>query len=298
MRILLFLEESAGVQTLRAAHASEHEVVAVLTSLHRTTSNRLGATVQGVAEHLKVPVWAAEQVKDPSFAERVLHESIDLILNVHSLHIVHKEVLSAARVGGFNLHTGPLPGYAGMNAVNWAIMNGETQHGATLHWMEAGIDTGDIAFETMFELSPQDTGLSVSRRCARDGLQLIKQLLATQPDAIPRKPQDLSARRYHGFEIPFKGQIPWASADLIERFVRACNFHPLPSPWGIPTVDFRGESIGLIEVAVTTEHCDTEPGSIHPREGSCYLAAADYWVEVKRILHRNHLAAPHEVLAN
>lgn len=298
MRILLLLEESAGIQTLRAAHASDHEVVAVMTSLNRTTGNRLGATVQGVAEHLEVPVWAAKQVKDSAFAATVHRESIDLILNVHSLHIVHRKVLSAARVGAFNLHPGPLPGYAGMNAVNWAIMNGETQHGVTLHWMKPGIDTGDIAFETAFQLSPEDTGLSVSRRCARDGLQLVKQLLATKPESIPRKPQNLSARRYYGFEIPFKGNIPWTSADLVDRFVRACNFYPLPSPWGMPTVDYRGESVGLIEVAITNEHCDTDPGSMHLREGSCYLATDDYWVEVKRILHHNRLSSPHEVLIN
>ena len=298
MRILLFLEESAGIQSLRATQASDHEVVAVLTSINSTPENRLGATVQGTAEHLGIPVWAAEQVKDPTFADSVQRESVDLILNVHSLHLVHPNVLSAVRVGAFNLHTGPLPGYAGMNAVNWAIMNGETQHGVTLHWMEAGIDTGDIALETAFDLSPTDTGLSVSRRCTREGLRLIKQLLAMQPDAIPRKPQDLSARRYHGFEIPFEGKIPWTSADLVERFVRACNFYPLPSPWGIPTVDHHGEPVGLIEVAITDEPCHFQPGMIHHRKDLCFLATADYWIEVKRILHQNRLTTPQEALFN
>lgn len=155
------------------------------------------ASVQGVAEHLEIPVWPAGQVKSSEFAEQVRLEAVDLILNVHSLHIVHPEVLAAARVGAFNLHTGPLPSYAGMNAVNWAIMNGESQHGTTLHWMEHGIDTGDIAFETTFDLSPQATGLSVNRQCTNDGIDLIRQLLRTDPDSIPRRSQDFSQRHYY-----------------------------------------------------------------------------------------------------
>ncbi|MGI9465992.1 MAG: formyltransferase family protein [Rubripirellula sp.] len=153
--------------------------------------------MQGVAEHLEIPVWPAGQVKSSEFAEQVRLEAVDLILNVHSLHIVHPEVLAAARVGAFNLHTGPLPSYAGMNAVNWAIMNGESQHGTTLHWMEHGIDTGDIAFETTFDLSPQATGLSVNRQCTNDGIDLIRQLLRTDPDSIPRRSQDFSKRHYY-----------------------------------------------------------------------------------------------------
>lgn len=298
MRLLLFLEESAGIQTLRAAHASEHEVVAVLTTLNPRTGKRLGASVQGVAENLEIPVWTADLVKKPEFAEQVRLESIDLILNVHSLHIVHPCVLAAARVGAFNLHTGPLPSYAGMHAVNWAIMNGETQHGTTLHWMEQGIDTGDIAFETKFDLAPDATGLSVSRQCTMDGISLIRQLLATDPACIPRKTQNLSDRRYYKLERPFNGKVPWEQAESVERYVRACNFYPLPSPWGIPTIEHDGASIGMMEVAVTDEPCEGEPGRLEMRGQRWFVSTGDFWVELKKLLYDNKRVTPHAAFSN
>ncbi len=292
MKLMLFLEESAGVQTLRVAHASQHEVVAVLTTLNEEGTKRLGATVQGVAEYLEIPVWPANQVKNQEFAGRVQLESIDLILNVHSLHIVHPEVLSAARVGAFNLHNGPLPSYAGMNAVNWAIMNGQSQHGTTLHWMESGIDTGDVAFETSFDLADDATGLSLSRQCTKDGIELVRHLLATEPEHIPRKPQDLSRRQYYKLELPFSGMIPWDRALLVERFVRACNFYPLPSPWGIPSVEHDGQSIGLMKVVVTDEPCQEEPGKLQFRGQRCFVSTGDFWVELTSLLHRKKLLTP------
>ena len=56
------------------------------------------------------------------------------------------DVLEAPRIGSFNLHPGPLPEYAGLNAPSWAIYHGEQEHRVTLHWLDAGIDTGPIAY--------------------------------------------------------------------------------------------------------------------------------------------------------
>ena len=57
---------------------------------------------------------------------------MDLILNVHSLHLIRKEILDLPRLGSFNFHPGPLPRYAGLNSVCWALYRGETKHGVTL----------------------------------------------------------------------------------------------------------------------------------------------------------------------
>ena len=95
-------------------------------------------------------------------------EEIDLLLNVHSLYVIHADLVAAPRTGSFNLHPGPLPEYAGLNAPSWAIYHGESRHTVTVHWMEPGIDTGAIAYETSFEIAEDDTGLSLSARCVRE----------------------------------------------------------------------------------------------------------------------------------
>src|SRR5262245_45811537 len=160
-------------------------------------------------------------VRDASTADWLAREEVDVLLNVHSLFRIDPAVVAAPRIGSFNLHPGPLPRYAGLNAPSWAIYNGETSHAVTLHWMDAEIDTGAIVYSSSFEITDRDTGLSVSATCAREGLPLVTRLLevaAAEPDSIPAEPQDLTDRQYFGREIPNDGHIDWArpSRELVD----------------------------------------------------------------------------------
>src|SRR5262249_60324325 len=124
--------------------------------------------------------WPAESVKDPAFAEVIRAEEVDLLLNVHSLFVIKPEIVAAPRYGSFNLHPGPLPRYAGLNAPSWAIYRGERAHGVTLHRMLAGIDTTTIAHPRLFGIEETDTGFSVVAECIKFGMWLISQVLWTQ----------------------------------------------------------------------------------------------------------------------
>jgi folate-dependent phosphoribosylglycinamide formyltransferase PurN len=140
MRIALAAEESAGVQTLRLVADSVHEACAVLTASNSADRAR-GLTVAAVTDELGIDTLPGAAVRDPSVADVLRARGVDVLLNVHSLYLVHPAVLAAPRFGSFNLHPGPLPRYAGLNTPNWALYQGETTHGVTLHWMAPGIDT-------------------------------------------------------------------------------------------------------------------------------------------------------------
>ncbi len=286
MKILLAAEEAAGVQTLKAIHKSGHQVIAVLTASEQDSAMR-GATVATVAQSLGFPILSAKRVKDPLFATEVLQMDIDVLLNVHSLYIIKPQILEAVKVGAFNLHPGPLPDYAGMNAPSWAIFNDEKQHGVTLHQMTAGIDEGTIAYQEMFDLTEKDTGLSVSTKCVRLGIQMIETLLANlhqDPKKIPKLSQDFSKRRYFGFKAPFEGKIQWdMSAAELERFVRASDYYPLPSPWGYPKANLGEQEIGLMKVSKTGVAADQEAGSIKEQDGVIWLATKDEWLVVQKV---------------
>ena len=289
MRILIAAEESAGIQAIRLVQDSpDHEIVAVLTggADDQKISPARGATISGVADHFGLSLWPARLVKDSAFAETVRRESVDLLLNIHSLYVIHPAVLDAVSIGSFNLHPGPLPRYAGMNAPSWAILNGETTHGVTLHWMQAGIDTGPIAYQTLFGIGANDTALNVGRSCSRKGIDLVKQLLCDSSSQIPSTEQDLTRRTYYGFEIPYGGNLPYESAERCERFIRACNYYPLPSPWGAPRINCQGNELGILEAARTSQPTEQVPrGTVELRNGKCFLATDDYWLEIKRVLN-------------
>ena len=121
------------------------------------------------------------------------------MLNVHSLFVIHPSVLVAPRLGCYNLHPGPLPRYAGLNVVSWAIYCGERFHGVTVHRMTSEIDAGAIAYEESFPIHTSDSALMVSATCVRIGVQLMLRLLgeaSNDPASVPAMAQDLNTRRY------------------------------------------------------------------------------------------------------
>lgn len=284
VNVLLVAEESAGIQVLRRVAESGHRLVAVMTAPQTRGG---GATVGGVAEGLGLTVLPSEQVKDPALADWIRGENVDLLLNVHSLFVAHGDVVGAPAIGSFNLHPGPLPGYAGLNAPSWAIYNREPRHAVSVHWMEPGIDTGAVAYESSFDLTEADTGLSVSVRCVREGLPLIERLLEDAgAGSIPKQEQDLSGRRYFGRAAPQEGKIEWARpAEEIVAFVRACDYFPFPSPWGQPAARLDGAELSILKAERTGEPSSQEPGSVGAVEdgGAAAVAAADEWVSVKRV---------------
>ena len=295
MKILLVAEEAAGIQVLRRVAASGHELVAVLTA---PPTRGGGATVAGVGEGLGVTVEPSGRVRDPALADEIRALGVDLLLNVHSLFVIHGDVVAAPRVGSFNLHPGPLPEYAGLNAPSWAIYNGEERHAVTVHWMEPGIDTGAIAYETWFPLSETDTGLSVSLSCVREGLPLLQRLLEdAERGAIPARPQDRSRRRYFGREAPQDGRVEWSrTARQVVDFVRASDYFPFPSPWGSPLASLDDGEVAILKSARTRRATGGEPaGTVGEADGGAVaVAAADEWVSVQRVAVDG---APHDAAA-
>jgi methionyl-tRNA formyltransferase len=284
VKVLLVAEEAAGIQVLRRLASSGHEIAGVLTAPQTRGG---GATVSGVAEGLGLTVEPSERVRDPALAGRIRDRGVDLLLNVHSLFVIHEAVVAAPTIGSFNLHPGPLPAYAGLNAPSWAIYHGEKGHGVTVHWMEPGIDTGAVAYERSFPISETETGLSLSLRCVREGLPLVEQLLeGAERGAIPARPQDLSRRRYFGREAPQGGRVEWTrTAREIIDLVRACDYFPFPSPWGSPLAALDGRDVAILKVSRTGRATGGEPpGTVGAAaEGAVAVAAADEWVAVQRV---------------
>ena len=266
-------------------------------AVERVLSEGVGTGATAASEAVKhgIPVAPASEVKDPALAGRLRDAGVDVLLNVHSLHLVHPDVLAAPRVGSFNLHPGPLPEYAGLNVPSWAIYLGEERHGVTLHWMEPEVDAGPIAYETRFEIGPEDTGLTVSARCVKEGIPLVARLLQDAPrGAVPRSEQDLSRRRWFGREAPHEGRLPFElPARQVVDLVRASDYSPFRSPWGRPATRLEGREVEVLRASLTGLAADEPPGTVG-REG--VVASADEWVALERIMVDGERADPVEVL--
>ncbi len=286
MRIVIAAAESAGIQVTRSLGAIGHEIVAVLADSAGASAS--GAGIAAVARSLGVTVWPAERVRDDDLADELLKARVDLFLNVHSLHIVREAVLQAPRLGAFNLHPGPLPEMAGLDVPSWAIYLGRATHAVTVHRMTSALDAGAIAFREDFSIGHAETGISLSLKCIRAGVPLVRRLVdaaAAVPPEIPATPQDLSLRRYFGRRPPLGGWIDWTrGAPPIAAFIRACDYLPFPSPWGHPRTRAGGEPIELLKAVPEGSRCEAPPGSVGPPSGtSARVATGDGWLLVQRV---------------
>jgi methionyl-tRNA formyltransferase len=82
--------------------------------------------------------------------------NLDFIIGIHFPYIVPEEVLAIPKIGVLNLHPAYLPFNRGWHTPSWAILDG-TPIGATLHFMDMGVDTGDIIYQKEVVVSPADT---------------------------------------------------------------------------------------------------------------------------------------------
>lgn len=295
MNILLAGEESAGVQTLKAIAQNGWRMVAVMTASDRKT------VMRQVAENFGIPVWPAEMVREAAFARQVREAEVDIFLNVHSLHIVNEEVVGAPRIGCFNLHPGPLPHYAGLNAPNWAIFRGETSHGVTVHKMERGIDTGHIVYQSLFNICDDDTALTVSMRCVKEGVAMMIRLLEvaeSDPSAIPLTPQDLSRREYFKAGAPvIDGLFRSLPARQFVNLVRASNYYPLRGPWDSPRVRLGARVISILKARLTGIASTAPAGAVGQiTDSEVQVACLDEWISVSRLMVEGKMLNASEAL--
>jgi methionyl-tRNA formyltransferase len=197
------------------------------------------------AEKLGVPYKPEENVNSDTFVKWVKEQGADLLISMSFNQILKRDILDIAPLGFINCHAGALPFYRGRNPLNWVLINGETEFGITVHYIDEGIDTGDIIVQELFNISPEDDYSSLLElaisECANVLFKAVSQL---KEGAIMRVKQSSISpigtyfgRRMDGDEII---DFRWA-ATRVHNFVRAVT---LPGPgarcW------YRNQQIALL----------------------------------------------------
>jgi methionyl-tRNA formyltransferase len=106
------------------------------------------------------PVFTGSQLHDPETIGFLRGLRLDYIVCVHFPYIVHRSVLDVPRSGVLNLHPSYLPYNRGWHTPTWAILDG-TPAGASLHFMDESLDTGDVVCRRRIDIDPADTAHSL-----------------------------------------------------------------------------------------------------------------------------------------
>ncbi|MGB8856716.1 MAG: formyltransferase [Burkholderiales bacterium] len=137
--------------------------------------------------------------------------------------MLQQALLALPRMGAFNMHGSLLPQYRGRVPVNWAIINGETQTGATLHRMNEKPDNGEIVDQQAVPILPDDTAFDVFNKVTVAAeITLDRCLPALLDGSASLRKQDLRLGKYYGGRKAEDGRIDWRqSAQQIHNLVRA-----------------------------------------------------------------------------
>lgn len=222
-RAIVFAYHNVGVRCLSVLLAHGVDVALVVTHCDDPAETRWFANVADLAADHEIPTARPDDPNAPAFISRVAALSPDFIFSFYYRKMLSEALLSTARHGAYNMHGSLLPKYRGRAPVNWAVLMGERETGATLHRMVAKPDAGDIVASQAVPILPDDTAFDVFNKVTvASEIALDSILPALIAGSAACHAQDLAQGSYFGARRPEDGRIDWtADAVRIHNLVRA-----------------------------------------------------------------------------
>ena len=219
---VVFAYHNVGVRCLTVLLAQGVQVSLVVTHRDRAQENIWFDSVEKLARAHALPVITPEDANDPAVVAQIRALAPDFLFSFYYRNMLGPELLALPRHGAFNMHGSLLPKYRGRVPVNWAVIMGERETGATLHQMVAKPDAGGIVDQETVPIGPEDTAAEVFARVTGAAEQVLARALPGLIAGTARiTPQDLSLGSYHGGRKPEDGRIDWSkSAQDVHNLVR------------------------------------------------------------------------------
>ncbi|MBI4615430.1 MAG: hypothetical protein HY720_17565 [Planctomycetes bacterium] len=171
-----------------------------------------------LARERGIPIFHAADVHDPKCLAYLRSREPDVLVSAYFHQILRDPVLGVPKLGILNVHPGWLPAYRGAMCYFWVLKNGEDRGGASVHWIDRGIDTGELLARRTFRIGPGATQQRVLVLTAAIGARLLlrvarKILVGERPRPAPAPEAD--ARYY-----PMPGETDFDAYFSKRRFFR------------------------------------------------------------------------------
>jgi natural product biosynthesis luciferase-like monooxygenase protein len=202
-----------------------------------------GVVTLVVSEDPAIIRWAAEAHVaharfGPDLPPRLGPGAVDFLLSIGNLRVLSAEWLAVARHAAINFHDGPLPHYRGLHVTSWALINRESTHGITWHIASPEVDQGGTLEQELFDVSPDDTALTLNAKCYEAGLAAFDRLLSRMRDRRleTRSAPDDIGRYYGRRQRPAAaGHVDWRRPpEDCDALIRALDFGWYANPLGLP----------------------------------------------------------------
>jgi methionyl-tRNA formyltransferase len=209
-KVVVFAYHSVGVRCIKTLLARGVEIALVVTHEDNPTETIWFESVADLCKEHGIPTVAPDNPNVPELAIRISAIAPDFIFSFYYRHMLSPELLAMAKRGAYNLHGSLLPKYRGRVPVNWAVLHGETETGATLHEMALKPDAGGIIAQTSVPILPDDTAFEVFAKLTVAAEQILWASLPALLDGSAKVYEnDLSKGSYFGGRKPEDGRINW-----------------------------------------------------------------------------------------
>ena len=185
IRIVYMGTPDFAVESLRALVEGGYNVVAVVTMPDKPAGRGHQLQFSAVKQYalsVGLPVLQPERLKDEAFLQELRSYQADLQIVV-AFRMLPEVVWAMPRLGTFNLHASLLPQYRGAAPINWAVMNGDTETGATTFMLQHEIDTGNIILQERIPIADDENVGSVHDRLMTMGANLVTRTVDTIMDS-------------------------------------------------------------------------------------------------------------------
>lgn len=246
LRIIYLGTPEFAATSLRALVEGGYNVVAVVTMPDKPAGRGHQiqfSEVKKYALEVGLPVLQPEKLKDEAFVEELRSYQADLQIVV-AFRMLPEVVWAMPRLGTFNLHASLLPQYRGAAPINWAVMNGDQETGATTFMLKHEIDTGNMILQERLPIGPDENVGSVHDRLMQMGTGLVTRTVdliiecENKGIPIPTTPQPEIAELRPApkiFKEDCEIHFDLMTAEQVHNFVRGLS--PYPAAWANLTIN-------------------------------------------------------------
>lgn len=230
-------------------------------------------SVAALAAKWKIEAIAPDDPNSADVVERIRRLRPDFLFSFYYRTVLKAPLLAVPKLGAFNMHGSLLPKYRGRVPVNWAVLHGEAQTGATLHEMVDKPDAGRIVDQEAVAILPDDLAVDVFRKVTGAAECVLARSLPKLIDgSAVLRAQDLSRGSYFGGRRPDDGRVDWSkSARQIHDLVRA-----VAPPYPGAFTDLEGKRLRILRTRLLADaRAKPRAAYLYAAGGRCYAACAD-----------------------
>ena len=262
LRIVYLGTPEFAVASLKALVEGGYNVVAVVTMPDKPAGRGHQLQFSDVKKYalsVGLPVLQPEKLKDEAFLEELRSYHADLQIVV-AFRMLPEVVWAMPRLGTFNLHASLLPQYRGAAPINWAVMNGDKETGATTFMLKHEIDTGNMILQEKISIGEDENVGSVHDRLMAMGTGLVTRTVDLIIDCensgkpLPTTPQPEIAEMRPApklFKETCEIRFDEMTAEQVHNFVRGLS--PYPAAWANLTIHGQAfENVKIFSVEVIT----------------------------------------------